>query len=72
MTRHLDPELEGGDFDVMILHYLGLDHIGHMAGPTSPLIGPKLQEMDKIVQKIYHALKQVIDSSTVQYGKAKY
>ena len=53
VTRHLDSELGENDWDVMILHYLGLDHIGHLAGPMSHLIGPKLQEMDLIIQKIW-------------------
>lgn len=38
------------------MHFLGLDHIGHSAGPTSPLIGPKLLEMDHIAQEIIEAL----------------
>ena len=33
VTRHLDDELQRTDWDIMILHYLGLDHIGHLAGP---------------------------------------
>jgi predicted AlkP superfamily pyrophosphatase or phosphodiesterase len=33
----------------MILHYLGLDHIGHVSGPFSSLVKPKLQEMDEII-----------------------
>ena len=41
------------DWDVMILHYLGLDHIGHLAGPASPLVRPKLNEMDQVIQLIY-------------------
>ncbi|CAH1242969.1 PIGG [Branchiostoma lanceolatum] len=53
VTRHVVPELSRPDWDVMILHYLGLDHIGHLAGPASSLIGPKLQEMDKIVETIH-------------------
>lgn len=45
---------------MMILHYLGLDHIGHTAGPRSPLVSPKLFEMDNIIKKIYtHLEKQV-------------
>uniref|UniRef100_A0ABM0GTS2 GPI ethanolamine phosphate transferase 2-like n=1 Tax=Saccoglossus kowalevskii TaxID=10224 RepID=A0ABM0GTS2_SACKO len=56
VTRHVDPELENTDWSVMILHYLGLDHIGHLAGPTSPLVGPKLQEMDKVIEKIYSSV----------------
>ncbi|XP_035699343.1 GPI ethanolamine phosphate transferase 2-like [Branchiostoma floridae] len=53
VTRHVAPELSRTDWDVMILHYLGLDHIGHLAGPASPLVGPKLREMDKIVETIH-------------------
>ena len=45
VSRHLDQELEVQDWDVMILHYLGLDHIGHIAGPTSSLVPPKLAEI---------------------------
>ena len=40
----------------MILHYLGLDHIGHIAGPSSPLVGPKLLEMDHVITDIYSAM----------------
>ncbi len=59
VTRHLDKELEAADFDLMVLHYLGLDHIGHLAGPFSPLIGPKLQEMDNVIKNIYQKLSMV-------------
>ena len=37
VTRHLDEELERDDWDVMILHYLGLDHIGHLEGRDDPV-----------------------------------
>jgi ethanolaminephosphotransferase len=33
VTRHVPEELVKDDWDAMILHYLGLDHIGHKAGP---------------------------------------
>lgn len=56
VTRHLDKVLERNDWDLLILHYLGLDHIGHLAGPNSHLIGPKLSEMDNIIQKIHTGL----------------
>ena len=41
MTRHLDSTLKRDDWDVLILHYLGLDHIGHVSGPRSPLVRPE-------------------------------
>ncbi|XP_026721880.1 GPI ethanolamine phosphate transferase 2 isoform X3 [Athene cunicularia] len=56
VTRHLDRVLKRKDWDLLILHYLGLDHIGHMAGPNSPLVGPKLHEMDNILKKIHISL----------------
>ncbi|XP_023556320.1 GPI ethanolamine phosphate transferase 2 isoform X2 [Octodon degus] len=56
VTRHLEKVLKRGDWDMLILHYLGLDHIGHISGPDSPLIGYKLREMDGILMKIYTAL----------------
>lgn len=36
VTRHIEPSLQGayGEWDVLILHYLGLDHIGHTYGAT--------------------------------------
>ncbi|XP_078223894.1 GPI ethanolamine phosphate transferase 2, catalytic subunit isoform X3 [Callithrix jacchus] len=56
VTRHLDKVLKRGDWDMLILHYLGLDHIGHISGPSSPLIGRKLSEMDSVLMKIHTSL----------------
>lgn len=56
----MEKELSELDFDMMVLHYLGLDHIGHIAGPFSPLIGPKLKEMDDIIRNIYQELSKVL------------
>ena len=56
MTRHLEAELSRDDWDITILHYLGLDHIGHMAGPSSPLVKPKLDEMSDVIKRVYEEL----------------
>ena len=67
VTRHLDDELTMQDWDVLILHYLGLDHIGHLGGPRryqntagmadwSVYMKPKQIEMDGILEKIYNSL----------------
>ncbi|XP_062465719.1 GPI ethanolamine phosphate transferase 2 isoform X1 [Pezoporus occidentalis] len=56
VTRHLDRVLKREDWDLLILHYLGLDHIGHVTGPNSPLVGTKLREMDNILKKIHTSL----------------
>ncbi|KAG6594176.1 GPI ethanolamine phosphate transferase 2 [Phytophthora cinnamomi] len=59
VTRHLKEELDptmqnekSGDWDALVLHYLGLDHVGHLRGPRSPLMRGKLQEMDGVVQLV--------------------
>ncbi|KAI0127610.1 alkaline-phosphatase-like protein [Xylariales sp. AK1849] len=57
VTRHIDDELRQDDWNTMVLHYLGLDHIGHKAGPRSPNMVPKQREMDDIVRRIYQAME---------------
>ncbi|OXA56668.1 GPI ethanolamine phosphate transferase 2 [Folsomia candida] len=49
------------DCKFLILHYLGLDHIGHVYGPTErpDLIKSKLKEMDKVIQKIYNRISKL-------------
>ncbi|KAL1232813.1 GPI ethanolamine phosphate transferase [Trichinella spiralis] len=58
VSRWIDFEMANDDWSLMILHYLGLDHIGHSLGDKSPLIPVKLEEMDLIAKKIYKALNQ--------------
>lgn len=33
VTRHVKPVLSEEDWDAVIFHYLGLDHVGHLGGP---------------------------------------
>ncbi|KAG0641690.1 alkaline-phosphatase-like protein [Tuber brumale] len=58
VTRHIDDELQRDDWEGMIMHYLGVDHIGHKAGPKSPNMIPKQQEMDGIVKRIFTAIEE--------------
>lgn len=52
VTRNINDELNSPDtWDVMILHYLGLDHIGHLGGVNSNLLTPKMNEMDEISKR---------------------
>ncbi|KAF2263833.1 GPI ethanolamine phosphate transferas-like protein 2 [Lojkania enalia] len=57
VTRHVPDELLNSDWDAMIMHYLGLDHIGHKTGPKGPNMVPKQKEMDGIVRQIYEAIE---------------
>ncbi|KAG4074593.1 hypothetical protein HA402_004464 [Bradysia odoriphaga] len=53
ITHRLESELKSADWELLILHYLGLDHIGHVEGPKSPKIHTKLQEMDNVIMRIH-------------------
>ncbi|XP_065873888.1 uncharacterized protein [Euphorbia lathyris] len=53
VSRHLGNELSRDDWNLLILHYLGLDHVGHIGGRSSFLMGPKLKEMDEAVKMIH-------------------
>ncbi|KAK5098809.1 major facilitator superfamily transporter protein [Lithohypha guttulata] len=58
VTRHIPDELRRKDWSGMIMHYLGLDHIGHKTGPRGPNMPAKQLEMDSIVQQIYSAMER--------------
>lgn len=58
VTRHVPTEMKAKDWDVLVLHYLGLDHIGHAYGKSSPLIDSKLAEMDTLLSEMYKSLQR--------------
>lgn len=61
VTRHLQNEIDDKSWDALILHYLGLDHIGHKGGPNSTYMAPKQVEMDDVLRKLY--LSRVANSN---------
>ncbi|KAI4095351.1 MAG: hypothetical protein LQ344_001649 [Seirophora lacunosa] len=58
VTEHLMPLLnEGTDqWDVVIGHYLGVDHAGHRYGPDHAAMNDKLKQMDRVIRDIMSAL----------------
>ncbi|MBW0513396.1 hypothetical protein O181_053111 [Austropuccinia psidii MF-1] len=59
VTRHLDHVLSDENlakWDMLILHYLGLDHVGHLGGSKSALMGPKQQQLDQAIAQIFQRL----------------
>lgn len=57
VTNYALPETKLGektDWDLLILHYLGLDHIGHVFGYNEgPMIDKKLLEMDSVIENVH-------------------
>ncbi|CAB4256856.1 similar to Saccharomyces cerevisiae YJL062W LAS21 Integral plasma membrane protein involved in the synthesis of the glycosylphosphatidylinositol (GPI) core structure [Maudiozyma barnettii] len=58
VTRNIPEQLnESKEWDVLILHYLGLDHIGHKGGSNSTFMPAKHREMDGVIERLYNNMK---------------
>ncbi|KAF2772275.1 hypothetical protein EJ03DRAFT_324701 [Teratosphaeria nubilosa] len=59
VNEHLFPLLEPnmhGRWDVIVGHYLGVDHAGHRYGPDHPAMTDKLKQMDDVFRRIIEKL----------------
>ncbi|KAF8608934.1 hypothetical protein BDV93DRAFT_531189 [Ceratobasidium sp. AG-I] len=58
VIQHIFPLLQnhGKDWDVIIGHFLGVDHVGHRLGPSHPTMKTKLQEMNQVLTRIVELL----------------
>jgi len=50
VVKHMEPQLKKQDWDLIIGHFLGVDHCGHRYGPDHPEMTRKLTEMDGFVR----------------------
>lgn len=64
VTRHI-PEIIRSykTWDMVIMHYLGLDHIGHAVGPFTKDVDKKLIEMDNSTGTLINSLLKMKDSN---------
>lgn len=46
----LVPTVAGGDWEVLVAHFLGVDHCGHRFGPDHPAMADKLTQMDGVIR----------------------
>ncbi|KAB5570840.1 GPI ethanolamine phosphate transferase 3-like protein [Coniochaeta sp. 2T2.1] len=62
VLEHIFPLMERtGEWDMLIGHFLGVDHAGHRYGPEHKEMTKKLQQMDRFIQQ----LVETIDDDTV-------
>uniref|UniRef100_A0A1L8DJZ9 Putative glycosylphosphatidylinositol anchor synthesis protein n=1 Tax=Nyssomyia neivai TaxID=330878 RepID=A0A1L8DJZ9_9DIPT len=52
IEKHLPGELEKNDWDLLVAHFLGVDHCGHKHGPLHREMTRKLTEMDTMVRGV--------------------
>lgn len=57
IMEHLYPTMDSGEWDVLIAHFLGVDHCGHKHGPQHPEMAKKLSQMDQVIQGIVERLE---------------
>ncbi|XP_040141915.1 GPI ethanolamine phosphate transferase 3, catalytic subunit isoform X3 [Ictidomys tridecemlineatus] len=57
ILEHLYPTMDSGEWDVLIAHFLGVDHCGHKHGPHHPEMAKKLSQMDQVIQGLVDRLE---------------
>lgn len=50
VKANLMPEIESNDWDILIAHFLGVDHCGHRYGPFHSEMSRKLLEMNDVIR----------------------
>ena len=50
VISHLIPEIRKHDWNVIIAHFLGVDHCGHRYGPYHSAMAEKLTQMDEVLR----------------------
>ncbi|XP_068204491.1 GPI ethanolamine phosphate transferase 3 [Palaemon carinicauda] len=57
VISHLDEELARDDWDVIIAHFLGVDHCGHRYGPDHPEMEEKLLQMNEMIKNVMKTIE---------------
>ncbi|XP_017837344.2 GPI ethanolamine phosphate transferase 3 [Drosophila busckii] len=52
IKQHLPKELASNDWEVLIAHFLGVDHCGHKHGPMHDEMARKLSEMNQVISSV--------------------
>ncbi|WWD16671.1 hypothetical protein CI109_101101 [Kwoniella shandongensis] len=61
VIEHLFPYLHPENqtrWDVLIGHFLGVDHVGHRVGPNRDTMKTKLEQMDKVLRQVVEAIDE--------------
>ncbi|KAL1915662.1 uncharacterized protein VTP21DRAFT_6421 [Calcarisporiella thermophila] len=59
VDKHLWPTMEeNGEWDVLIGHFLGVDHCGHRYGPNHPEMAQKLTQMNVLIEKVVQRMDE--------------
>nr|CAB3472662.1 unnamed protein product [Digitaria exilis] len=59
VIEHLLPSLQKNDWDVLIAHFLGVDHAGHIFGVESTPMIQKLEQYNQILEGVIDTLRSI-------------
>ncbi|RCV24132.1 hypothetical protein SETIT_5G060000v2 [Setaria italica] len=59
VIEHLLPSLHKNDWDVLIAHFLGVDHAGHIFGVDSTPMIQKLEQYNQILEGVIDTLRSL-------------
>ncbi|XP_017265950.1 GPI ethanolamine phosphate transferase 3 [Kryptolebias marmoratus] len=57
ILQHLYTTMVGDDWDILVAHFLGVDHCGHRYGPDHPAMADKLTQMDGVIRSVIDRLQ---------------
>ncbi|CAN9504800.1 unnamed protein product [Ophioblennius macclurei] len=57
ILQHLYSTMVGSDWDVLVAHFLGVDHCGHRFGPDHPAMADKLTQMNGVIRSVMDRLE---------------
>ncbi|KAK4686061.1 GPI ethanolamine phosphate transferase 3 subunit O, partial [Tremellales sp. Uapishka_1] len=61
VIEHLIPYLQSSNqsrWDVLIGHFLGVDHVGHRVGPYRETMRTKLQQMNNVLKQVVNLMEE--------------
>ncbi|KAM9321969.1 GPI ethanolamine phosphate transferase 3 [Pholidichthys leucotaenia] len=57
ILQHLHSTMVGDDWDILVTHFLGVDHCGHRFGPDHPAMADKLTQMNGVIRSVIDCLQ---------------
>ncbi|EFJ29215.1 hypothetical protein SELMODRAFT_92862 [Selaginella moellendorffii] len=58
VISNIFPKLHQNNWDLLIAHFLGVDHVGHIFGVESPLMVEKLTQYNNVLEEIISILQK--------------
>ncbi|XP_077398984.1 GPI ethanolamine phosphate transferase 3, catalytic subunit isoform X2 [Vanacampus margaritifer] len=52
ILQNIYTTMMGDDWDVLVAHFLGVDHCGHRFGPDHPAMADKLTQLDGVIRSV--------------------